>query len=149
MAEQASWMARGLIGLYRASDLHDPKTFAAGMSAVFQSYPVEAGLIAACPVNGIPKGRKFAPAIAEVHEFLQELVDEAGEFQRRLMDFGVCGLRIVFKANDPVKYDAVLKLHQQRRKGFQDLELPFICYAPDMEGRISQTIAFWKSIGQA
>lgn len=148
-ADQAIKMATGLIGLYRASDLHDPKTFVAGMSAVFQSYPVEAGLIAACPVNGIPKDRKFAPSIAEAHEFLEKVINEAWDFRNRLLDYGVCGKQIVFKEQDPVRFDAVLKNYQQRREGFRDLELPFICYGTEMEERINRTIDYWKQNGQA
>lgn len=142
-------MATGLIGLYRASDLHDPKTFVAGMSAVFQSYPVEAGMVATCPVNGIPKDRKFAPSMAEAHEAIEKIVNEAWDFQKRLMNFGVCGPRIVFKDKDPVTYDAVLKNYQLKNERFQDLDLPFICYAPDMEAKITRTIDYWKEKGQA
>lgn len=142
-------MATGLIGLYRASDLHDPKTFVAGMSAVFQSYPVEAGLIATCPVNGIPKDRKFAPSISEAHEAMGKIVSEAWDFQKRLWGFGVCGRNIVFKEKDPVTYDAALRNYQLQNSKFQDLGLPFICYPADMEAKIERTIDHWKATGQA
>lgn len=119
------------------------------MSAVFQSYPQEAGLIAACPVNGIPSGRKFAPAIAEAHEFFQELIAEALEFQKTLSRFGVCGRNIVFKDGDPARYDAVVKLHEKQNPRFKDLGLPFICHDDEMTPKVERVLDYWKQKGDA
>lgn len=59
-----------LMGFYPAREVRDPKTFAAGMTALMATFPLD--LVKRCidPVEGLPSKLKWLPTLADVREFL-------------------------------------------------------------------------------
>lgn len=69
--EQATALARSLLGVYRRDDVNDPATYALAISATLAEFPAYIAERVASPVHGLPARLKFLPSIAEVREALE------------------------------------------------------------------------------
>jgi hypothetical protein len=58
-----------MLGCYRSSDLIDPETFSAVMTATLAEYPESVVAKVTDPLRGVPSKVRFLPSIAEVREF--------------------------------------------------------------------------------
>jgi len=67
-AETASSLARRLIGMYPAREVHDARAYAAGMTAVLMSHPADFVRRVCDPVRGLPSRLKWLPTLADVTE---------------------------------------------------------------------------------
>jgi hypothetical protein len=67
-AETAATLARNLVGLYPAREVHDAKAYAAGMTAVLMAHPADFVKRVCDPARGLPSRLKWLPTLADVTE---------------------------------------------------------------------------------
>lgn len=65
-AETAATLARNLVGLYPAREVHDAKAYAAGMTAVLMAHPADFVRRVCDPARGLPSRLKWLPTLADV-----------------------------------------------------------------------------------
>lgn len=70
--EEASLMARNLVGLYPAREVNDGKAYAAGMAMVLAAHPLDFVRRVCDPVKGLPSRLKWLPTIADVTAAINE-----------------------------------------------------------------------------
>lgn len=70
-AEDASRLARQLMGCYRGRDFIDAETFAAALAMTLSAHPIEVARLVCDPLVGIPSRLKFPPSLAEVREEIE------------------------------------------------------------------------------
>lgn len=70
-AEDASKLARQLMGCYRGRDFIDAETFAAALAMTLSAHPIEVARLVCDPLVGIPSRLKFPPSLAEVREEIE------------------------------------------------------------------------------
>ena len=63
---------------------NDPRVFLTGVIELFEAYPSDIVERAVSVVHGLPSKHKWAPHIAEIKEFLEELMGPARREERRL-----------------------------------------------------------------
>lgn len=67
--------ARKLMGCYRARDFLDPEMFTTALVANLVRYPAPVVKLTCCPVFGLARNQKFPPALAEVVEHMDAVVE--------------------------------------------------------------------------
>jgi hypothetical protein len=67
-AETAATLARNLVGMYPAREVHDAKAYAAGMTAVLMAHPADFVRRVCDPARGLPSRLKWLPTLADVTE---------------------------------------------------------------------------------
>ena len=68
--DEAVAFAGQLVNFYPAREVHDARTYIAGLSAVMAAYPRDFVKRVCSPISGIPGRLKFLPTIAEVQDAL-------------------------------------------------------------------------------
>ena len=85
--EMAKAAARRLIEFYHSIAASNPETYAAGLVALFATYPEHLVAEAIDPVNGLPSQCEYLPTIAKVKAFLEPRRIEWQQYQDRLERF--------------------------------------------------------------
>lgn len=70
--EEASGMARNLVGLYPAREVNDGRAYAAGMAMVLAAHPLDFVRRVCDPVKGLPSRLKWLPTLADVTAAIEE-----------------------------------------------------------------------------
>lgn len=70
--EDASAMARTMIGVYPRADVIDATAYTTAIAGMLAMYPPHVSRRIADPLNGLPSRLKFLPRIAEVKDALEE-----------------------------------------------------------------------------
>lgn len=109
-ADDAVFMARNLIGLYPAREVHDATAYAAGVTAVLASHPLDFVRRVCSPVHGLPSRLKWLPTIADVTEALHA--------ERAKRDRIATNARYVIASHDARKREA------EEREAFEADRLP-------------------------
>jgi hypothetical protein len=66
--DDASRMARTMIGVYPRADVLDPETYVTAIAGTLAQFPPHVSQKVADPINGLPGRLKFLPRVAEVRE---------------------------------------------------------------------------------
>lgn len=64
-----------LCGQYRKDDAHDPAIYAAALATLFSDYPRDVIVYATDPRTGLASAFKWLPQIAEVRQFLEDIME--------------------------------------------------------------------------
>ena len=67
-ADDASAMARTMIGVYPRADVMDPATYVTAVAGTLAAFPPHVSRKVADPIHGLPSRLKFLPRVAEVRE---------------------------------------------------------------------------------
>jgi len=80
--ENAAILAGRLFRCYRVSDANDPETFVTAVAATLSRYPEWVAVKVCDPLEGLPAQSKWLPAIAEVRDACEKLLDPERELER-------------------------------------------------------------------
>ncbi|QPF81654.1 hypothetical protein IC762_17665 [Bradyrhizobium genosp. L] len=68
-----------MFGCYRKGDANDPETYTAAITAVLARYPEDVIQAVTHPATGLVSRLKFLPAVAEVREACEDLMQPRRE----------------------------------------------------------------------
>lgn len=83
----AIYHAKLILGSYRADDANDPEIYVTAIAHLLSRYPSDIGAQLTDPQHGIAGQCKWLPAVSEVREEADKIMEERGKAHRRQKDW--------------------------------------------------------------